>query len=185
MRSRCFTAAIAILVVLGVLPCSAQATPASGVEKELQSLSRATTRLVESLERRELDQLSDRDLLQVQVGVRLLDIRVRQQETLQKRLDNLENRQRRLDGSIAANEVKVENLNKQIAEAIDESQKLERESARALRVVYLKNQRDEIEDLAQRRAELEGRLIEGERFVADIEDLVQQWVTETQADHSE
>ena len=178
-RMRHTVGSLTTVLVLAALPAIAQ-DEAKGIKEELQALVRAATRLVESLERQEKAQLSDRDLVQIQIGVRLLDIRMRQQESLQKRLESLDDWEQRLNGSIASNKIRLENSKKQLAEAVDESKRLELEAQREVRVVYLKNQESELEYLAQRRATLESRIIDGERSVLEIEDMVQGWVAGVQ-----
>lgn len=170
---------VAAVLVLTAFPAAAQDAPPDSKE-ELQALVQATTRLVESLERSETARLADRNLLQVQVAVQLLDIRVKQQETLQRALRSIDDREQRLNGYIAASEVKLENMKKQISDALDEQQKLELQAKYDERMVYLTNQTNELDYLAQRRATLQSRLMDGERSVLDIEELVQGWVAEVQ-----
>jgi len=170
---------VAAVLVLTALPATAQ-DESPDVKGELQALVQATTRLVESLERSETARLADRNLLQVQVAVQLLDIRVKQQETLQRALRSIDDREQRLNGYIAASEVKLGSIKQQISDALDESKKLELQADYDVRVVYLTNQSNELDYLAQRRATLQGRLMDGERSVLDIEELVQGWVAEVQ-----
>ena len=66
-RSRSFVNVLAV-AMLGAQGLAAQ-DGAATVEEELRTLARATTRLVETLERQERMQAADRRLLRVQVAV--------------------------------------------------------------------------------------------------------------------
>lgn len=177
MKEKCLLLFVAFILV--ARPVLAQDGPA-GIEQELTALVRVTTRLVESLERQEKAQLSEHRMLQVQVAVRLLDIRVRQHDSLQEALDRLDDREQRLQGYVAANEVRLDNFAKQIAETLDDAKKLELEAQRDDRVVYISNQKKELEFIVQRRTTLQNRLLADERSALDIEDMVQAWVEDVQ-----
>ena len=175
----CALVVVAFVLALGTFPVTAQ-EHTSDIEDELQALVRATTRLVESLERRERAESSDHQLQQIQVAVRILDIRVRQQESFQSAMDSVEGREQRLHGWIAGNEVRVENLKQQIAKTLDESKKLELQLKLQEQVVYLENRKKELEYATERHSLLQTHLLDGDRLVREIEDLVQTWVGEVQ-----
>ena len=176
MKTSYLAACVGVLLFLAITPVAAE----EGLEDELTALVQSMNRLVEVLER----QASDSGLRRVGLVVQILDIRARQQEALQLELRSLEDREQRTHGYIASNETKFENLKKQISESIDETKRLELEAKRNEMVVYLENNKKQLQHYAQRRVDLENRLIEGEQLTREVEGIVDGWLADLQSSPS-
>ena len=155
-----------------------------GLEDELKTLVQSTNRLVEILERQEQRRATEFGLRRVELAVRILDIRTRQQEALQKELRGLEDQEQRTHGYIASNETKIGNLKKQISESADEVDKVELEAKKSEMLIHLENNKKRLEHYAQRRVDLENRLIGGERLTLEVEGIVEGWLEESQGSPS-
>jgi len=147
-----------------------------GIEDEFAALVEKVGDLVSVLERQMLANEAERSLDRVAVVTRLLDIRVRQQSNLQKELDSIDSQEQRYLGYIASNEIKLDNLDNQIAVAIDEAKKIELQSRQNEIRQYTENHEGHLERLEGKRGETLSRIAEGERRVREVEDLVQDWL---------
>ena len=174
MRASQFAACAAAFVCLPFTSVIGQ----DGLEDELKALVQSMNRFVEVLEKQER---SESGLRRVGLAVQILDIRARQQESLQKELRSLEDQEQRTNGYIASNETKMESLKKQISESVDETNRLELEANKNDIVVYLEINKKRLQHYAQRRVDLENRLIEGERLTAEVEDIVESWLEDSQS----
>ena len=117
----------------------------------------------------------------VGLAVQILDIRARQQEALQRELRSLEDREQRTHGYIASNETKLQSIQKQISESTDGTKRPELEARRNEREVYLGNHKKQLQHYAQRRVDLENRLIVGERLTREVEGIVENWLADLQS----
>jgi len=163
-----------IVLVSSVVVAESENRP--GIEDELATLVETTAKLIETLEgRAELS--GDQSLQKIAIAVHLLDIRTRQQEALQGEYRGLDDREQNYLGYIALNHTKMDNLDKSIAAAIDESKKLELQSRRSQVETYAKNHEQRLEYLTRRRVEIQNQLIEGERRLREVEDMVQEWLS--------
>lgn len=171
---------LCVLLLLTAVPSQAfQRGNQPGIEDEFAALVEKVGDLVVVLERQMQARASERSLERVAVVTQLLDIRVRQQANLQKELQALDDREQRFLGYIASNEIKIDNLDKQIVVAIDESRKVELQSRQTELRQYITNLKTQLEYLTQRRSELQGRVADSERRVRDVEDIVQDWLAES------
>ena len=177
MRASQFAACAAAFLCLPFTSVVGQ----DGLEDELKALVQSMNRFVEVLERQEQKRATESGLRRVGLAVQILDIRARQQESLQKELRSLEDQEQRTLGYIASNETKMENLKKQISESVDETKRQELEANKNDIVVYLEINKKRLQHYAQRRVDLENRLIEGERLTAEVEDIVESWLEDSQS----
>lgn len=158
----------------------AQTDNQPGIEDELAALVQTVARLADALEMR-LDDAGNQSLERIAVAVHLLDIRTRQQANLQTELRGVDDREQNILGYIAANQTRMPNLDKQIEAAVDETKRIELEGRRIQIEAYNKNNEEKLESLTRRRVEIQNQLIEGERRLADVEDMVQEWLTTDQS----
>ena len=164
---------VALLLILSP-PLVAQ----EDAEEELAALVRAVNRLVETLEQQSRRQGTDSNLKRVGLAVQILDIRSRQYDSLQKELRSLDDREQRSRGYLASQQNKLEHVKSQISETVDAAQRLELEEKRDQTTVYIENLTTQLEHFAQRRADLQSRIILLQQRNMEAESIVDDWLEE-------
>ena len=167
---------VLLLAVADVGVTRAESEKSQGVEAELADLVDTVAQLVRVLELNAAAS-EDNSLRRIEIAVRLLDIRAREQLALRSELTNVLDWEQTTQGFVDATNTRLENLDNESAAAVDAASKLAIGGKRASINANNKTHRKKLEYLRSRRIEIENSLSRGARSVDDLEVLIQEWLS--------
>ncbi|MCP3980212.1 MAG: hypothetical protein GY716_12980 [bacterium] len=184
MRKNLGPLLVALAVLSGAAHSTAIAQDSFSFEDDLEALTLAVTRLVDATEARVRAESVDRDLGKLRVAVSVLEIRTRRYESLQRQLDNLKEKQSSTERYRVSVEGKLENVRRRLVETANtdeaEGWRMEQDDHQ----ITLQSLDSRLEHNRTRQLEVQNRLLSQEQHVREVEDLIDDWMSELQLGES-